>query len=119
MPMDDVATGITLETYSLHMEILSSLPCGGGHVEYNGRITWQRGASIVGLAKDFCMTTDSIRAVLKELAGKYGVRTGIVAPVTLPNGERLRGGHCAFVDQDGWDAARAACEAYQAEFEDG
>jgi hypothetical protein len=36
----------------------------------------------------------------------------------LPNGEQLRGGHCAFVDPAGWEYARAACEAYQAEFED-
>jgi hypothetical protein len=117
--MDDVATGIALETRSLYMEILCTLPCGGGHGNHNGRTTWQRGVSIVSLAKDFQMATDSIRAVLKELAGSYQVRTGIVAPVTLPNGEQLRGGHCAFVDPAGWEYARAACEAYQAEFEDG
>lgn len=118
MPMDDVATGIMLETRSLHMELLCTLPVGGDHADHNGRTVWERGASIVDLAKDFYMTTDSIRIVLKELAGKYGVHTGIVAPVMLPNGKRVRGGHCAFVEPAGWDAAQAACEAYLAGYKE-
>lgn len=131
MPMHNVATGIRLDTRSLHMEILCSLPCGGGHGEYNGRTTWQRGVSIVELARDFFMTTAYVRKVLRELGerhtieaagkrhGEPAVRTGNVAPVMLPNGKKLRGGHCAFVDPAGWDQVQAACEAYQAEFDDG
>ena len=119
MPMDDVATGVKLGTRSLALEVLCTLPCGGQRRYDNSRQVWDRGASLVELGRDFDVPTDSIRVIVKELGTQYAVRTGTVAPVLLPTGEWVRGGHCAFVDPAGWDQVQAACEAYQAEYEDG
>ncbi len=124
MPMDDVACGVLLGTRSLAMEILSTLPPGGNRRYDNSRQVWERGASLVELGKDFGVPTDSIRTVVKELASQYAVRTGNVAPVMLPTGQWVRGGHCAFIeavdlDDSRWQRVRQACEAYQAEYDDG
>ncbi len=118
MPMDDVAKGAMLGTRSLAMEVLSTLPPGGRRRYDNARQVWERGASLVEMGRDFNVPTDSIRMVLKELAIQYAVRTGIVAPVMLPTGEWVRGGHCAFVEARDWPRVRAVCEAYQAEYPD-
>ncbi len=119
MPMDDVATGIMLGTRSLAMEMLCTVPCGGGRRNDNGRQVWARGASLVEMGKDFHVPTDSIRAVLKELATQYAIRTGNVAPVMLPTGQWVRGGCCAFVEPHDWERVESVCEAYQAEYGDG
>ncbi len=124
MPMDDVAKGAMLGTRSLAMEILSTLPPGGNRRYDNSRQVWERGASLVELGKDFGLSTDSIRVIVKELGALYAVRTGNVAPVMLPTGQWIRGGHCAFIeavdcDDPRWAHVQQVCEDYQNEYDDG
>ena len=96
----------------LDMELLCCLPCGGTRHEDNSRQLWDRGASVVEMQKDFCVERTPMRACLKRLAKRWGVLTGTIAPVNLPNGTKIPGGHCAFVGVADWPRVEAACEAY-------
>lgn len=109
MGMDDVACGIALDTRSLEMEVLCTLPCGGNHTDYNGRRVWDRGANIVEMQRDFVVGKNEVRAALDSLAKNYAVKTGTLAPFG-----KLRGGHCAFIEPFGWERVQRACEAYLA-----
>jgi hypothetical protein len=112
--MDDIARGLAIKTRRLDMEVLCMLPPGGNQCDYNRRTLWERGANIAEMQQDLVVGRVEMRAALAELAERFAVKTGRVAPVGA-----IRGGDCAFIEPRGWKAAEAACEAYLEEVEHG